>query len=128
MEDYISASQIRGRDFKWGRVIKFWGRKTLLQQSCYMAKMFEMFEISMTRYFFSTGTVVTFKNCTEVTVTGSFLLYTTDYTSFKQACGGRVFYHFACWPRLILLATDMNPIFCSYNCNKLKCDPLQFDE
>ena len=60
MEDYISASQIRGRDFKWGRVIKFWGRKTLLQQSCYMAKMFEMFEISVTRYFFSTGTVVTF--------------------------------------------------------------------
>ena len=35
-----------GRYPKWGREINFWGRETLglLQQSCYMAKMFEILD------------------------------------------------------------------------------------
>ena len=29
--------------------------------------------------------------------------------SFKQGCKSGVFYHFACWPRLIFLATVVEP-------------------
>ena len=45
--------------------------------------------------------------------------------ALKQARGSRVFYHFACWSRLVLLATDVDLPFGSYNCNKLKSNPLQ---
>ena len=51
--------------------------------------------------------------------------------SFKQACGyrgSRVFYHFACWPRLVLVVADLKLPFESHNCHNLKRNPLQFDE
>ena len=48
----FSAAQTMGRDPKWCRIIKFWGRETLLLRSCCMArtKYLDIFNVKLIDY------------------------------------------------------------------------------